>query len=296
MSSLEEIRSSRVDWRCASVDRQRSDPAVAVSTRAVVRRQQRVVHNVGRHVRWVQDDWPGRGRSTLGRTQEQAEHELRQAEPRSALLLRQEHHDQSARKALRVQVRLCRAGAVDAADRSVDGGRRRLRLQVLVWRTIHAGRLPSSSSPSPPASRHLGQVQPDDFRFRFPTAAASAVLVATGGGCCGCGRRLPMHIGSCCGRTLCCLSTASRRWTHCVTSDVILRLSSTSWMTRIYRVFILEQFGDNYVKRPPLTVYLAFLKSRWNPAQIFDGSPKSIRFRKTHQVEKRDAQCKVPFN
>ena len=30
----------------------------------------------------------------MGRAQEQAEHELRQTEPRAAILLRQEHHDQ----------------------------------------------------------------------------------------------------------------------------------------------------------------------------------------------------------
>ncbi|CAM4695903.1 unnamed protein product, partial [Lepidochelys olivacea] len=86
--------------------RQRPDPAVAVPAGAAVGQRQRRVHHVGGHQRGVQDDRPGRGGETLGRAQEQAQHELRQAEPGPALLLRQEHHDQGAREALRLQVRL----------------------------------------------------------------------------------------------------------------------------------------------------------------------------------------------
>jgi len=208
------------------IDRQRSDPTVAVSTGAAVWCQQRVVHHVGRHVGWVQDDWSRRGCSTLGWTQEQAEHELRQTKPRSALLLWQEHHDESTWQAVRVQVRLRRTGAVDAANWSVDGRRRRLRLQVHPWRTVYALCLPSSSSsPPPPTSRHLRQVQPDVFRFRFPTAAADAVLVSAGGCCGSCRRCLPRHLGGC--WSLCRVSTTGRRWTYCVTSDVILRIILT---------------------------------------------------------------------
>ena len=75
---------------------------MAVPAGAAVGLRKRGVHHVGRHVRRVQVDRPGRGRATLGRTQEQAEHELRQTQSRSALLLRQKHHDQglSVRNAL----------------------------------------------------------------------------------------------------------------------------------------------------------------------------------------------------
>ena len=48
----------------------------------------------------------GQGGSALGPAQEQAQDELREAEPRAPLLLRQEHHPQDAREALRVPVRL----------------------------------------------------------------------------------------------------------------------------------------------------------------------------------------------
>ena len=175
-----------------TVDRQRSDPAVAVSTGAAVRLQQRVVYNVGRHVGWVQDDWPRRGCSTLGWTQEQAEHELRQDESRFALLLWQEHHDQSARQAIRVQVRLRRTGAVDAADWSLDGRRRRVRLQVRRRHSADA-RLPQlPSSPSPERSRvaHVDEGASDIAVSAASSATATAsvlrvaaeLLVAGGGG------------------------------------------------------------------------------------------------------------------
>ena len=42
----------------------------------------------------------------MGSTEKQAEDELREAESRPALLLRQEHHPQDGGQALRVQVRL----------------------------------------------------------------------------------------------------------------------------------------------------------------------------------------------
>ena len=42
----------------------------------------------------------------MGYEEEQAQDELREAQPRLALLLRQEHHPQDGGQALRVQVRL----------------------------------------------------------------------------------------------------------------------------------------------------------------------------------------------
>jgi len=86
--------------------RQRSDPAVAVPARTASGRVQ-----PGRDlVDWwwlgVPDGWPGRGGTALGCAQEQAQDELREAESERALLLRQEHHPQDARQAIRLQVRL----------------------------------------------------------------------------------------------------------------------------------------------------------------------------------------------
>jgi len=49
---------------------------------------------------------PGRGGAALGRAQEQAQDELREAESRPALLLRQEHHSQDARSPLRLPLRV----------------------------------------------------------------------------------------------------------------------------------------------------------------------------------------------
>ncbi|XP_068035643.1 transcriptional regulator ERG isoform X3 [Anomalospiza imberbis] len=88
--------------------RQWADPAVAVPAGAAVGQLQLQLHHLGGHQRRVQDDGPRRGGAALGRAEEQAQHELRQAEPRPALLLRQEHHDQGARQALRLQIRLPR--------------------------------------------------------------------------------------------------------------------------------------------------------------------------------------------
>ncbi|CAI8035205.1 hypothetical protein GBAR_LOCUS19769 [Geodia barretti] len=62
-------------------------------------------------IKWTnKSDWefkitrPSRGRPALGRTQEQAHHELRETESRSPLLLRQEHHQESSQPALRLPV------------------------------------------------------------------------------------------------------------------------------------------------------------------------------------------------
>ncbi len=101
--------------------------AVAVPARAAVGREQRQHNRLGGHQRRVQAHRSGRGGASLGRAQEQAEHELRQAESRSALLLRQEHHDEGARQAIRVQVRLHRPGAAQSADLGGRGGSQRRR-------------------------------------------------------------------------------------------------------------------------------------------------------------------------
>ena len=47
---------------------------------------------------------PRRGGQAMGGAEVQAQHELRQAESRVTLLLRQEHHDQGARQEIRLQV------------------------------------------------------------------------------------------------------------------------------------------------------------------------------------------------
>ena len=48
----------------------------------------------------------GPGGSALGAAEEQAQDELREAEPRPALLLSQEHHPQDGGEALRLPLRL----------------------------------------------------------------------------------------------------------------------------------------------------------------------------------------------
>lgn len=62
---------------------QRADPAVAVPARAAQRPAERVVHHVGGHQRRVQDGGSRRRGPAVGRAQEQAQHELRQAESRA---------------------------------------------------------------------------------------------------------------------------------------------------------------------------------------------------------------------
>jgi len=66
---------------------------MAVPAGVALRLEERDVHHMGRDVRWVQTNWSRRGCSTLGWTQEQTEHELRQTQPSTTILLRQKHHD-----------------------------------------------------------------------------------------------------------------------------------------------------------------------------------------------------------
>lgn len=90
-------------WLTAPLpNRQRADPVVAVSTGAAGRPRERRLHRVGGRPRRVQAHRPRRGGATLGRAQEQAQYELRQAKSSTALLLRQKHHEQGARQALRL--------------------------------------------------------------------------------------------------------------------------------------------------------------------------------------------------
>jgi len=86
--------------------RQRSDPAVAVLAGTPSGRDQPRRHLMDRRRLGVPHGGPGRGRSTLGRAEEQAEDELRETESQCPVLLRQEHHPQDARQALRLSLRL----------------------------------------------------------------------------------------------------------------------------------------------------------------------------------------------
>lgn len=86
--------------------RQRSHPTVAVPPRAADRQVLPGVHLVDRGRLGVQAHRPGRGCQTLGHPQEQAQDELREAQPRPALLLRQEHHTQDGGQEVRLPVRL----------------------------------------------------------------------------------------------------------------------------------------------------------------------------------------------
>ena len=54
----------------------------------------------------IQNHRPPGGRPPLGGTKKQTHDELREAQPRSAVLLRQEHHQESAESAIRVSVRV----------------------------------------------------------------------------------------------------------------------------------------------------------------------------------------------
>lgn len=75
-----------VDWKQVKVktivmDRFGTDPAVAVPTWAAVRLVERGLHHLGGHQRRVQTDRSRRSGQTLGRTQIQTQHELRQTQP-----------------------------------------------------------------------------------------------------------------------------------------------------------------------------------------------------------------------
>lgn len=80
--------------------RLRADPAVAVPTGVTDGQDVSGVHFLDRRRLGVQAHGPGRGRAALGCAQEQAQDELREAQPRSPLLLRQEHHPQDGGQAL----------------------------------------------------------------------------------------------------------------------------------------------------------------------------------------------------
>ena len=83
-----------------------SDPAVAVPARAADGQELPELHLVDGRRLGVQAVGPGRGGAPVGHPQEQAQDELREAEPRPALLLRQEHHPQDGRQEIRLPLRL----------------------------------------------------------------------------------------------------------------------------------------------------------------------------------------------
>ena len=73
----------------------------------------------------------------MGHEEEQAQDELREAQPGPTLLLRQEHHPQDEREAVRVPVRLrpaepagLQARGLLQSDRDRASGRRRGRVNV----------------------------------------------------------------------------------------------------------------------------------------------------------------------
>lgn len=94
------------------------DTTVAVPSGAPIGQFQRQLHHLGGNQWRVQDDRPWWSRQEMGRAKKQTQHELRQAQPGSALLLRQEHHDQGSWQEIRVQVRLRRVSTSHAAGPS----------------------------------------------------------------------------------------------------------------------------------------------------------------------------------
>lgn len=78
--------------------------SVAVPAGAVAEQPVRAHHLVDQHGRRVQAAQRRRGCPALGPPQEQAQHELRQAEQGAQVLLRQEHHPESPRTEVRLQV------------------------------------------------------------------------------------------------------------------------------------------------------------------------------------------------
>lgn len=84
----------------------RSDTTLAVSVRAATGRPALQHHLMGGQRGRVQTPGPRGGFLAVGDAQTQAAHELRQAEQSHQVLLRQEDHEQSARKEIRLQVQL----------------------------------------------------------------------------------------------------------------------------------------------------------------------------------------------
>ena len=91
-----------------SSDRERSDPAVAVPPGPPHLPRQEPPHPLDWQRLRVPHPPPRGDRQTLGRPQEQASHELRQALPRPPLLLLKGDHGQGPREETHVQVHLRR--------------------------------------------------------------------------------------------------------------------------------------------------------------------------------------------
>merc|ERR1719319_1608699 len=84
----------------------RPHPALAVPAGAAHRRRLPAGHRVDRRRLGVQAERPRRGGQAVGRQEEQAQDELREAEQGPEVPLRQEHHPQDQRQEIRLQVRL----------------------------------------------------------------------------------------------------------------------------------------------------------------------------------------------
>ena len=82
--------------------RQRTDSIVAVPPRALVRPQELHLHRLGRRQRRIQTRGSRRSRPKVGRAQKQTQHELRQAQPISSILLRERNNAEGCRRTLRV--------------------------------------------------------------------------------------------------------------------------------------------------------------------------------------------------
>ena len=83
------------------------DPTLAVSPRAADRQREPILHQMDQQAGLgIQNHRPPRGRPAMGGTKKQTHDELREAQPRSTILLRQEHHQEGAKSAIRVSVRV----------------------------------------------------------------------------------------------------------------------------------------------------------------------------------------------
>ena len=112
-----------------------TDSAVAVSPRAPHRQREPVLHQVD-HQTWlgIQDHRSSRSCQEVGGEEEQTNDELREAQPRSEVLLRQEHHQESAESALRVPLCLwSRVSLRSVLHRAPEGIKHRRG----AWRRYH---------------------------------------------------------------------------------------------------------------------------------------------------------------
>lgn len=125
--------------------RRRTGSALAIPAGTALGFVEFLLHRMGGLERGVQAHRPGRGRASMGRTEKQTQHELRQIVTGTQVLLRQEHNDKGPRETIRLQIRLPRT------DDGLSGtGRSNFRSDVIVQRIGH-----ELSSSSFPRSSHL---------------------------------------------------------------------------------------------------------------------------------------------